>query len=182
MIEPSKVISEQYQNMRVRLKNGDVIDGRILEENGERLVIQPNPLKPEKVTVKAADIDRRAPSTVSPMPPALLNVLTRAEVLDLLAYLESGGRRDHPAFGGAKASADVTERVAAAVKGTRLSIEASNALFGDPAPGQVKRLRVDYLEGEEPKAKVVAENETLQIAVPEGKKLVVKRAVYGVFP
>jgi hypothetical protein len=32
------------------------------------------------------------------MPEGLVNVLTQDELLDLLAYMESGGRRDHPAF------------------------------------------------------------------------------------
>jgi hypothetical protein len=50
------------------------------------------------VTVKKADVERRVPSKLSPMPEGLVNVLTKDEVLDLLAYLESGGRRDHPAF------------------------------------------------------------------------------------
>lgn len=97
-IEPSKVISEQYMNTAVRLKNGDTIVGRLLEENDERLVLQPDQLKPDKQTVNKSDVDRRVPSKLSPMPEGLVNILTKDEILDLLAYMESGGKQDHPAF------------------------------------------------------------------------------------
>ncbi len=53
-------------------------------------------------------------------------------------------------------------------------------LFGDPAQGQVKRLRVDYLDGEEARSKTVAEKDTIDIKSPEGKKLSIRRAVFGV--
>jgi hypothetical protein len=48
--------------------------------------------------VNKKDVERRVPSKLSPMPSNLADVLTQDEVLDLLAYLESGGKRDHPAF------------------------------------------------------------------------------------
>jgi len=98
IIEPSKVISEQYQNLAVVRKNGETVVGRLLEENNDRLVLQPDLLKPDKVEVKKSDVQRRVPSKLSPMPEGLVNVLNQDELLDLMAYLESGGRRDHPAF------------------------------------------------------------------------------------
>jgi len=100
IIEPSKVISEQYMNTAVRLKNGDTVVGRLLEETPDMLVLSPDQRKPDKVTVKKSDIDRRVPSKLSPMPQGLADILTRDEIFDLLAYLESGGKRDHPAFAG----------------------------------------------------------------------------------
>jgi putative heme-binding domain-containing protein len=98
LIEPSKVISEQYQNTAVVKKNGDTVVGRLLEETNDKLVLQPDLLKPDKVEVKKADVQRRVASKLSPMPEGLVNVLTKDELLDLIAYLESGGRRDHPVF------------------------------------------------------------------------------------
>ena len=98
IIEPSKVVSDQYKNTTVRLKNGDVVEGRIMEETDTNLVVQPNPLLPEKVTVKKADVKSRALSNLSPMPEGLVNTFTQKEILDLMAYVESGGRKDHPAF------------------------------------------------------------------------------------
>ena len=54
--------------------------------------------------------------------------------------------------------------------------------YGDPAQNQVKRFRVDYLDGDEAKSKTVDENGTIDIKASEGKKLVIKRALYGVLP
>ena len=44
IIEPSKVISDQYQNITVTKKDGDEVTGRLVEENDERLVLLVNPL------------------------------------------------------------------------------------------------------------------------------------------
>jgi len=182
IIDPSKVISEQYANTMILLTSGKIVDGRILEENAQRLVLQPNPLQPEKIEIKKSDIDKRALSKVSPMPAKLVDTFTKDEILDLLAYLESGGRKSHPAFAALLRATDVTDKVAAHVKDNRLKIEATNDAFGDPAPNMLKKLRVDYLEGEEARSRVVDENATLEIRASEGKKLTIKKALYGVLP
>lgn len=98
ILEPSKVVSEQYMNTAFRLKNGDTVVGRIAEENANRVIVIPDPLKPDRVEVKLSDLDVRKLSPLSPMPEGLVNVLSKDEILDLLAYLEAGGRRDHPDF------------------------------------------------------------------------------------
>ena len=87
------MISEQFAATTVKTKDGNVQEGRILEETADQIVLQPNPLKPEKVTIKKADIDRRQLSKPSPMPEGLVNTFTQAEILDLMAYMESGGRK-----------------------------------------------------------------------------------------
>ena len=80
-------------------QDGDVVSGRILEDKADKLVVLPNPLKPEeKVTVAKADIKSTGPSKLSPMPSGLANVLTKDEVLDLIALLERGGNKNHPDF------------------------------------------------------------------------------------
>src|SRR5262249_30936959 len=98
IIEPSKVISEQFMNEQIVTKRGRFITGRVVDETSDTLVLQPNPLSPERVTVKKSDLDKREPSKVSPMPDHLIDVLTEAEVLDLLAYLESAGNRGYRSF------------------------------------------------------------------------------------
>jgi len=72
--------------------------------------------------------------------------------------------------------------VAAEVKGNKVSITASNDAFGDPAEGQVKKLKIDYTIGDEAMSKTAAEGETIEITAPAGKKLFIKRALYGVLP
>jgi len=98
IIEPSKVISDQYQNLTVTKKNGDDVTGRLVEETDQKVVLVVNPLTGDRAEVKKSEIAKRAPSKISPMPEGLVNVLTKEEILDLLAYIESGGKKDHAAF------------------------------------------------------------------------------------
>jgi putative heme-binding domain-containing protein len=98
IIEPSKVVSEQYQNITVVKKDGDDVTGRLVEETDTKLVVVPNQLTGDKVEVKKSDVASRAPSKLSSMPEGLVNILTKNEVLDLLAYIESGGKKEHAAF------------------------------------------------------------------------------------
>ncbi|HEY6168442.1 MAG TPA: heme-binding protein, partial [Verrucomicrobiae bacterium] len=99
ILEPSKVVSEQFQNTIVVLKNGDDVTGRLVDETPEVLVLVPNQLQPDaKVTVKKSDIAQRSFSKLSPMPEGLVNTLSKDDVLDLIAFLEGAGRRDHVAF------------------------------------------------------------------------------------
>lgn len=93
MIDPSKVISDQFQNYNIWKKDGDDVSGRITDENKDRIVVLPNMLAPEvTVEVPLSEIARREPSKVSAMPSGLLNNLTQEEILDLLAYIEAMGK------------------------------------------------------------------------------------------
>ena len=98
LLEPSKVINEQFRNLRVFLKDGDDVTGRLLRESPTELVLELDPLTRVEQTVAKTDIDEVRPSTVSAMPEGLLAVLERDEILDLLAFLEFGGKSDAPAF------------------------------------------------------------------------------------
>ncbi|HVY71689.1 MAG TPA: c-type cytochrome, partial [Verrucomicrobiae bacterium] len=98
ILEPSKVVSEQYQNTILTKKDGDDVIGRVVDENDLRVVVVTNPLTGDKAEVSKAQIAKRVPSKVSPMPEGLVNVLSKEEVLDLLAYLESAGKESAAAF------------------------------------------------------------------------------------
>jgi len=94
-LAPSKVVSEQYQNTTVVLRNGDDVTGRLVDESGETLTLLPNQLEPTlRVTVAKGDIASRSFSKLSPMPEGLLNSLGKEEILDLLAFIEAGGRKN----------------------------------------------------------------------------------------
>jgi len=99
IINPNKVVSDQYESSLVSMNNGDVVNGRVLfEENGE-LHISVNPLDPDQITiVKNSDVKSMKPSPISPMPPALINILNKDELLDLFAYIKSGGNRADAVF------------------------------------------------------------------------------------
>ena len=93
MIEPSKVVSDQFVTYDIVKKDGESVSGRITDENAERIVVMPNPMSAEALEeVRLADIARRTPSKISPMPTGLLNNLTAEEILDLLAYIQAGGK------------------------------------------------------------------------------------------
>ncbi|MBC7966715.1 MAG: c-type cytochrome [Fuerstia sp.] len=96
--EPSKVLSEQYMNTAIETKEGRAIIGRITEETQDKVVIRPNPLALETVTVLKSEIESRQLSKTSPMPTGLLNTFSEEEILDLLAYLESLGDSKHQNF------------------------------------------------------------------------------------
>ena len=55
-------------------------------------------LKQTKKEVKKADVQERKASKLSPMPEGLVNVLSKDEILDLIAYLQSGGKPKFHAF------------------------------------------------------------------------------------
>lgn len=98
ILEPSKVVSEQYQNETFELSSGKVVVGRVVDETMDSIAVQPNPLEPGRVVFKKTEIDSRKPSKVSPMPDHLADVLTAEEILDLIAYMESAGRQSYRAF------------------------------------------------------------------------------------
>ncbi len=99
IIEPSKVVSDQFQNYNIWKKDGDDISGRITDENKERIVVLPNMLASEvTVEIPLSEIAHREPSKVSAMPTGLLNQFTREEILDLLAYMEAMGKANAPNF------------------------------------------------------------------------------------
>ncbi len=98
ILEPSKVISEQFQNTTIIKRNGDDVTGRIAEEDDRRVLVVTNPLTQTKVEVLKSDIQTRLASKVSPMPEGLVNNFTQEEILDMIAYLESGGKETVAAF------------------------------------------------------------------------------------
>jgi putative heme-binding domain-containing protein len=98
IIEPSKAISEQYASVVVTMKDGGVFSGLIAEEDNHRLRLVTDPVAGKNEWLRIGQIASREVSKVSLMPPGLINVLTKDEILDLLAYLASGGNEKAPAF------------------------------------------------------------------------------------
>jgi putative heme-binding domain-containing protein len=98
IIEPSKVVSEQYQNIVLTLNDGDVEAGRLIEANDQKLVLLTDPIHPNRLEFRTADVVSRRPSKISPMPEGLVNSFTEDEIWDLIAYMESSGKRTFAAF------------------------------------------------------------------------------------
>jgi putative heme-binding domain-containing protein len=99
LVEPSKVVSDQYRGSKILTLSGKVYSGRIVGEADGALTVMIDPEDATKiVTVAKDDIDEVTPSKVSLMPEKSLNPLSRDEVLDLLAYLYSRGNPHDPMF------------------------------------------------------------------------------------
>jgi len=100
LVQPSQVIDPKFRTQVITTQAGKVISGVVIHEDDQVVRLLSNPLdegeKPKEVA--KADIDERVASETSLMPPGLLNTLTREDILDLLAYLESGGDPAHAAF------------------------------------------------------------------------------------
>ena len=101
IIDPNKVISDQYSIKTLKMKDGRKLYGRVLTENNERYEFAPDPMEPGKsVAINKTDVDAVKPSAVSLMPEGLLNGFTQDEVLDLMAFLNSGGDKHDKVFAG----------------------------------------------------------------------------------
>ena len=99
IVEPSKVISDQYASHQFLMLDGRVINGRIVNLAGDAFRVQTNMLDPGAlVGVDRKQIDEMTESKISMMPTGLLNTMNEQEVLDLFAYLLSRGDRTNPVF------------------------------------------------------------------------------------
>ena len=92
IVEPSKIISDQYAAIIIRKKDGDIISGRVGNLSGANLNVIEDMFDPGQMTeVHRSDIASIEPSKVSMMPEGLLNSLHEDEIDDLVAYLLSRG-------------------------------------------------------------------------------------------
>lgn len=95
ILEPSATLNGQYYHTEFTLKDGSVVRGTVVDAVGDRLVVAPVMTVPDvTIQIPKADIKAEAPSPVSPMPAGLLNVFTREQVLDLMAFLDAGGNAE----------------------------------------------------------------------------------------
>ena len=92
VLDPSKVISDQYRAHQIAMNDGKVYTGRVVSETEKTYTVVIDPEDSTKVVdLVRADIDEMQPSPKSLMPGDLLKSLNETEVLDLLAYLLSRG-------------------------------------------------------------------------------------------
>lgn len=99
IVNPSKVINEQFSAVKVLTDQGRVHVGVVVNLNGDSMTINTDLTNPnQRVKVDRKTIEELVVSDVSPMPAELLNPMTENEILDLIAYLISGGDAKHPYF------------------------------------------------------------------------------------
>ena len=89
IIEPSKVINEQYQDHCVFLTDGGISTGRLVSDTDTEVAIETDRVLGTKKKIARSKVESVRPAALSPMPQGLVNILTKEEILDLLAYMRS---------------------------------------------------------------------------------------------
>jgi len=88
LLEPNKVVSDQYQFSVVTKKDGSSAWGRVVEEKGGVITLVSNAYDfSQTEQLRRAEVESIKPSEVSPMPAGLINTLNEDELRDLLAFL-----------------------------------------------------------------------------------------------
>lgn len=99
IFSPNDAITDQYAFTLFHLDDDQKLAGRVLAEEGDSIVVAPNPLN-TSYTVKVAKgrVVKKVPSPISPMPSGLLNRLNPQEIADLFAFLLSGADPTHEIY------------------------------------------------------------------------------------
>ncbi|MCA9033573.1 MAG: c-type cytochrome [Planctomycetaceae bacterium] len=99
VLEPSAEISKQHQTWIVVTNEGRTLTGLMTDSSDTSVTLVTNPLIPDHKTIVArSDIDEILASDRSTMPEGLLMVFDRDEILDLLAYIQSGANDQDEVF------------------------------------------------------------------------------------
>jgi len=99
ILDPSATINGRFTHTRFTLKNGDVVTGSVIDQVDKKIVVAPVMMNPQvTVDVAVADVKSEEPSPVSPMPAGLLTGFTKAQVIELMAFLDAGGDRNAPVY------------------------------------------------------------------------------------
>jgi putative heme-binding domain-containing protein len=99
VLNPSKEINEQFVPTVLTKNDGSTVTGAVVNLNGDFVVINEDPSDPnQRVTVDRKEVKSIEPSKISTMPPMLLSRLTKDEILDLAAYVLSGGNPESELF------------------------------------------------------------------------------------
>jgi putative membrane-bound dehydrogenase-like protein len=88
ILDPSREIAPMFVHWKIRTTKGDIVDGRILDEDpsptGEIILID---AQGKQTKVKNVNIEERQASKLSIMPEKLVEKLTRQDFRDLLEFL-----------------------------------------------------------------------------------------------
>ncbi|MDB4338479.1 DUF1080 domain-containing protein [Rubripirellula sp.] len=99
VVNPSKIINDQFSSVKVLTVDGNIHVGVVVNLNGDRITINTDLTDPNKrVNIDRNEIEQLVVSKTSPMPAGLFNRMTKDEILDLTAYLISGGDSEHESF------------------------------------------------------------------------------------
>jgi putative heme-binding domain-containing protein len=87
VIDPNRNVDQAFRATTLGLKNGQVLSGLVLREEGEIVVLADSQGK--EIRIPKTDIEQRTVSPLSPMPANLVDQIPEADFYNLLAYLLS---------------------------------------------------------------------------------------------
>jgi putative heme-binding domain-containing protein len=86
IVDPSAQLADTYRMSVIRLEDGRVIMGVILQQNDKVLTLQ---TADDRLALSVADIEEIQRTNKSLMPEGLLDSLTQQQIRDLVSYLQS---------------------------------------------------------------------------------------------
>ena len=93
IVDPSAVVSREFRMTIVRHTDGRVLNGLLVSQDDERVVLQ---TVKEKLTIPRSEVEEQTLSTLSAMPDGLVQPLKPEQIRDLIAYLMSPGQVELP--------------------------------------------------------------------------------------
>ncbi len=97
LIDPSKVISDQYKPVTIATSTGQIYNGMPAGGDDNTLILLLS--DGSKVNIPKADIDEQAESKISVMPAGLIDTLSLQEIADMLALFEAQPKVEAPKDG-----------------------------------------------------------------------------------
>ena len=94
VLDPNRNVDQAFRVTSLNLKDGRVVAGLLLREEGETLVLAD--AQGKDVRVPRGDVEERAVSQLSPMPANWADQIPELEFADLLAYLLAQKPKDEP--------------------------------------------------------------------------------------
>lgn len=99
LLEPSKVINPKFQTQIIETGDGEIVTGIVVREDSAMIRLLKDPRETcEPKDIRLDNIEARLTSKISMMPIGPMTTLSKEEIFDLLAYLESGGEADAAMF------------------------------------------------------------------------------------
>jgi putative heme-binding domain-containing protein len=87
IVDPNRNVDQAFRSTTLNLKNGQLVSGLVLREEGEVIVLANNEGK--EVRIPKGQVEERTVSQLSPMPATLVDQIPEVDFYNMLAYLLS---------------------------------------------------------------------------------------------
>ena len=87
VLDPNRNVDQTLRVTNLALKNGQIVSGLLMREEGEVLIIAD--AQGKEVRVPRTSVDERSASSLSPMPANLVDQIDEADFYNLMAFLLS---------------------------------------------------------------------------------------------